>query len=272
MTQPLFAAIASARHHAYLVTCRQPLAARQALQEAARQVLSADQTSGVHPDLTVVHPNEKGTIVVDTIRDATSRLFVRSAHGGAKVLLIPDAGAMNPQAQNAFLKVLEEPPGHCVLLLAARSRKLLLPTLRSRMLHIALPVPELSDAQNALQGAGLPEALIPTLATLCGPDVEAATQLVEAGLEDVTTSIRAAMESTDPVTLTRTASDLGQNESTYRLALRVLEMETSRRLQKGQSAKLTCVVDALWRLRQNQAIHLNRTLALESALLPLAAR
>src|SRR5262249_38331343 len=66
----------------------------------------------------------------------------RPLEAARKVVLLLPAEAMNPQAQNAFLKTLEEPPPDTVLLLVTASPDRLLPTLRSRCVLVAFgPLP-----------------------------------------------------------------------------------------------------------------------------------
>ena len=104
---------------------------------ACRKVLS-----GNHPDVITVDDPDHKQVPVDCIRAARSELFIRPNEGEKKVLLIPRAGYMNPAAQNALLKVLEEPPSYGVFLLLAPSPEALLPTIRSRCAHLRLsPLP-----------------------------------------------------------------------------------------------------------------------------------
>ena len=104
---------------------------------ACRKVLS-----GNHPDVIPVDDPDHKQVPVDCIRAARSELFIRPNEGEKKVLLIPRAGDMNPAAQNALLKVLEEPPSYGVFLLLAPSPEALLPTIRSRCAHLRLsPLP-----------------------------------------------------------------------------------------------------------------------------------
>ena len=104
---------------------------------ACRKVLS-----GNHPDVITVDDPDHKQVPVDCIRAARSELFIRPNEGEKKVLLIPRAGDMNPAAQNALLKVLEEPPSYGVFLLLAPSPEALLPTIRSRCAHLRLsPLP-----------------------------------------------------------------------------------------------------------------------------------
>jgi DNA polymerase-3 subunit delta' len=60
-----------------------------------------------------------------------------------RVVIISDAQAMNPEAGNALLKVLEEPPDHTILILITMQRSDLLPTIVSRCRHIRFsPIPQ----------------------------------------------------------------------------------------------------------------------------------
>jgi DNA polymerase-3 subunit delta' len=82
-------------------------------------------------------------IVVDQIRDLVDhRLALRRYEGRRRVVIIDPADAMNPQAQNALLKTLEEPPDATTLVLVASAADSLLPTIRSRCLRVPFgPIP-----------------------------------------------------------------------------------------------------------------------------------
>ena len=77
-------------------------------------------------------------IVVAQIRDLVDhRLALRRFEGRRRFVLIDPADAMNPQAQNALLKSLEEPPDDTTFVLVAANPDLLLPTVRSRCARVA---------------------------------------------------------------------------------------------------------------------------------------
>lgn len=85
---------------------------------------------GEHPDLVLVPPD--GTqIKIDQIRDLKEYLSVKGT-GKYRVVIIDQAGKMNLQAQNALLKILEEPPEGTVFILIANNKGELLPTILSR--------------------------------------------------------------------------------------------------------------------------------------------
>ena len=98
---------------------------------------------GNHPDVITVDDPEKKTVSVDLIRQARADMFVRPNEGRHKVYIIPRAQDMNESAQNALLKILEEPPSYGVFLLLTDNAEKLLPTVRSRCVELRLePVPE----------------------------------------------------------------------------------------------------------------------------------
>ena len=95
---------------------------------------------GAHPDVYRAAPApDKREITVDQIRALRADAYVRPNEGRRKVYLINPADAMNPAAQNALLKVLEEGPAYAAFLLLAGQPGLLLDTVRSRCEPLSLP-------------------------------------------------------------------------------------------------------------------------------------
>jgi DNA polymerase III delta' subunit len=91
---------------------------------------------GVHPDVLVVEPGDSGTIKVDQIRDVVDRSSFRPFEGKRRVVIVDDADAMVPAAQNALLKTLEEPTPSSVFVLVTSRPDILLPTVRSRCIRL----------------------------------------------------------------------------------------------------------------------------------------
>ena len=89
-----------------------------------------------HPDAHALTA-EKDSIPIDAVRTLTTRLQMTAYEGRFKVAIVQGAHQMNPAAQNALLKTLEEPPGDAVLILCTSSPQVLLPTVRSRCQRVA---------------------------------------------------------------------------------------------------------------------------------------
>ncbi len=102
---------------------------------------------GTHPDITYVLPEDgKKNITVDRIRTLRADAFVKPHMASHRVFVIDGADRMNEQAQNALLKVLEEPPSGVIFILIAKSRTVLLETVVSRCSPLTLIVPEYGEA------------------------------------------------------------------------------------------------------------------------------
>ena len=87
---------------------------------------------GVHADVLLVEPGDTGAIKVDQVREAIERAAYRPFEGRKRVVIVDEADALVPEAQNALLKTLEEPPAASVFVLVTSRPDLLLPTVRSR--------------------------------------------------------------------------------------------------------------------------------------------
>lgn len=115
-------------------------------------------------------------IGVDAVRRVIARLSLSEAEGGRRVVIVDAADEMNPQAANALLKLLEEPPARATLLLVAHRPAALLPTIRSRcrVLRLRPLGPEaMAEALGRPDGAAL--------AALSGGSVGEALRLAEGG-------------------------------------------------------------------------------------------
>lgn len=95
---------------------------------------------GVHPDLTVIDEGEN-ELKVDLARRIKAENAIIPNDGARRVTIIRHAQNLNPMAQNALLKELEEPPSHAFFILTAEQPDALLQTVRSRCAKFALEPP-----------------------------------------------------------------------------------------------------------------------------------
>jgi DNA polymerase III subunit delta' len=115
--------------------------------------------AGVHPDVPTFGPSGPGgQIVVDDIKAMVALARSRPHEAAARLVVVDDADAMNPNAANGLLKTLEEPlPGnHLVLCTTAAER--LLPTIRSRAQRIRFRPLGPAALLEIAQRQGVPEA------------------------------------------------------------------------------------------------------------------
>ncbi len=127
--------------------------------------------AGQHPDLRLVEPIERDEegeekrldqIKTEPVRDLIEWTQVTAHRGRAKVAVIYPAELMNPNAANALLKTLEEPPADTYLNLVAHQPGRVPATLRSRCRRFVAPLPDADLARRwlAAQGVRDPDALL----------------------------------------------------------------------------------------------------------------
>jgi DNA polymerase-3 subunit delta' len=155
---------------------------RELLEEARQEALEARRESplGVDSD------EASAAIYLPIVEEIRSRATRRPAIGTSSVFLIGDAERMVPQASspeaaNAFLKLLEEPPPDTLIILTSSRPGFLLPTIRSRALGVRVTRPDQHDAEQFLIAeAGMEPHVAKALARRTQGAVGLALRLAEA--------------------------------------------------------------------------------------------
>src|SRR6266566_892193 len=179
--------------HAYLFSGppgsgKQRLAAE--LASLVNGTASSDVFSARARDIFVAQPESKSRrIVIEQIRDLEHALQMRASNGRRKVAIVSDADRLQPQAANAFLKTLEEPPKDSLLLLLSALPEALPETILSRCISIPLALDgapsskkEQEKLVNLLQQASRQPTWSIQLAYLLAQEFQ---QLLRAGREEV---------------------------------------------------------------------------------------
>jgi DNA polymerase-3 subunit delta' len=133
--------------HSYLLTGDRAESLENLALGLAGQVLGGAPQE--HPDFHSVRPESKSRhITVEQVRDLERELYLRPFTAPLKVAVIFDAERMclgGASAANAFLKTLEEPPAHTLILLTSGRPAMLLPTIISRCLRLDLGFEAIDD-------------------------------------------------------------------------------------------------------------------------------
>lgn len=140
----------------------------------------------LHPDI-LVYGGDGGSrsFHIETVRELRQQAYVRPNEAAVKVLLLLDAHNMSIQAQNALLKIIEEPPRNTLFFLTCENRAQMLETIRSRVQVIALALPPLDDSVDHLQTL-LPEkerSLLEQAARQTAGNIGQALELLEQDTE-----------------------------------------------------------------------------------------
>jgi DNA polymerase-3 subunit delta' len=116
-----------------------------------------------HPDLHMIVPtppekNPKGTplIRLEEIHELERKASLRPAMAQRKVFIIDDAERMTPEGPQAFLKTLEEPPAHTVMILVLPTSRALPATVLSRCQPVRFqPRPDAGPAERVAAALAL---------------------------------------------------------------------------------------------------------------------
>lgn len=112
-------------------------------QRLARQILGTTVSDANNASIRHIEADEKGTISIEVIREL--RQFVRLKTTGAqeirRAIIVEHADGMTTEAQNSFLKILEEPPQDTIIIVTVNTIGSLLPTIQSRVQTITIQTP-----------------------------------------------------------------------------------------------------------------------------------
>lgn len=157
-----------------------PAAAAARLEAAAE---AAETTAAAGEEKAGAEPKAASQqIVIEQVRSLHDALSLTAHRDGRRVVIIDPAEAMNPNAANALLKLLEEPPAGCVFLLLSSTPRRLLPTIRSRCQQWSFSRPaaaSLAQWSASASPAGL------ALLALSGGLPLAAERMAAAGMEPI---------------------------------------------------------------------------------------
>jgi DNA polymerase-3 subunit delta' len=244
--------------------------------------------AGSHGDLMVLQPGmihpttrkETQEIVVGHVRELVEFLTRTSAEGGWRVALVDSAETMNPNATNALLKILEEPPAQCLLLLTTSVPGALLPTIRSRCHQLKMP-PLSADAIARLLARYRPGADARALAALAEGSIGRALEIADLGGVALDAKLDALLERLPALDIpdvhgfaeVMARPPKGAPEGGFALALELLARRAAARAKAPGAAveSWLAVWDKIGQLKNRaDAVYLDRKLVLIEAFLAIA--
>ncbi len=112
-----------------------------------------------HPDIITVTHDKPLTVSVDDVREQiVSDARIKPYQSRWKIYIMNEAEKMTPQAQNALLKTLEEPPEYVVIILLTTSKTAMLPTVLSRCVQLDMrPVEDRVIRNYLMTEVGIPD-------------------------------------------------------------------------------------------------------------------
>ncbi len=139
----------------------------------------------VHPDVRILGDDlEERSIKIREVREMQAWLHLKPYEGKVKVLIIREADRMTFDAQNAFLKTLEEPPAQSLIVLTVSNPLLLLPTILSRVNELRLkPLTRQAVKEHVIRKCGIDDGS-DFVAYWAGGSIEHARMIIEQGVLD----------------------------------------------------------------------------------------
>ncbi len=120
---------------------------------------------GNFPDLKFLEkPKDKATIGVEAVKDFREDMFLSSTEAERKIYVIDNADCMTVEAQNALLKILEEPPRYTAFILTADNSNAVIGTVLSRVVRLRMgktAVTQYSEKAVAVTGKFIEAVLSP---------------------------------------------------------------------------------------------------------------
>ncbi|MCR4324107.1 MAG: hypothetical protein NUV69_00260 [Candidatus Curtissbacteria bacterium] len=101
----------------------------------------------------------KTSISIDQIRALKGHIFQKPLKEKHKFVIIEEAHRATPEAQNALLKILEEPPSHAIIVLESKTKHAILPTVISRTITEEISYGDVSSKSSIFEN-GVGEALL----------------------------------------------------------------------------------------------------------------
>lgn len=145
--------------HSYLFVGMQGIGKKLMAVEFAKALLGINQIDKQieeinHPDFICIEPDGNG-IKIEQIRELQKKIPEKPIQSTKKVYLINEADSMTFEAQNCFLKTLEEPPEFVTIILIGSQESAFLPTIKSRcMIFHFQPIQE-QEMRQYLEKQGI---------------------------------------------------------------------------------------------------------------------
>lgn len=201
--------------HAYLFVGKSGIGKKLVAIEFAKKMMCLNNINGNYcgkceacrtfennADFHIIEP-EKNLIKVDSIREFEKEIYLKPTISNRKCFIINDADLMNESAQNALLKILEEPPEYATILLVASKKERLLNTIKSRVTTVNFNVLSLEELKKILGERADDEIL-----KFSRGSAKDALQIMDDGYIDIATSLVKILKTKDYLAINKKINDV----------------------------------------------------------------
>ncbi|WP_434510862.1 DNA polymerase III subunit delta' [Desulfitobacterium sp. AusDCA] len=165
---------------AQTLNCQYPVEGEPCLKCSACRKID----SGNHPDVQIIQPS-KASFGIEEILQWQEKVYRKHFEGKYKVFILEQADRLTLPAENALLKVIEEPPERTIIILSAQNAETLLPTIQSRAQNIYFPVSGELAWINSLASSAANQHEAHEAFRLSGADPDCAQTILELGVGKV---------------------------------------------------------------------------------------
>lgn len=171
--------------HAYIFEGEQGIGRLSLAKAFAEKITGGSRDAENNPDITIAVPSRFGDtkkktpgLSISAVREIKTDVYTRPYLAERKVYIIPDADFMGVPAQNSLLKVFEEPPEYCTIILIVKNANSLLQTIRSRAMLIRIsPLDRIQVEKYLIDKVGTDKKRAEVLSIISGGSIGRAIAL-----------------------------------------------------------------------------------------------
>jgi len=172
--------------HAYLIVCQDEIYLRTYLKYFASLILSekeGDRTDKLilaekYTDCSI-YPEDNKNIVVAVVTEIVEQTMIKPLESDKRIFILSNCENMNITSQNKLLKTLEEPPKNVIMLLGTSREYSMLPTVKSRVKILEIPLFTQEEILNILKHKFGNREDLNLISTACGGMLGRAEKMAE---------------------------------------------------------------------------------------------
>lgn len=248
--------------HAYLFVGKEGIGKKLTAIAFAKQIMSLGNSKFSESELKMISP-ENDVIKVDEIRNLISEVYLKPTESSHKVFIIDDADKMNLNAQNALLKVLEEPPSYATIILIVANKEKMIKTILSRITEITF---------DSLSNEEL-EKIVGTNTNLeyARGSASKALELLSGDTYCIACALKEEIEKKDFLLLNKKVSEIKQSGYDWIKILEMLKMMYYQEIENNTYEKIQKMNQIDWTIKK-LGKNANLDLALDELIIELSER
>lgn len=240
--------------HAYLFCGTEGVGKKLIAIEFANQILQSEDSAWNETDCKIIL-SENDIIKVEKIRELINDIYLKPTVSKRKIFIIDDADKMNANAQNALLKVLEEPPVYATIILITAHKEKIIKTILSRVTEI--PFGALSNSE---------------LKEIIGKDIDydiargsasRATELFESDLYNLADDVMKIIDKKDFLTLNKKFMEIKQSDEDILRLLEMIKILYHKSIKENTCEKIR-IIELIDNTLKNLNLNANVDLAIDS--------